>query len=41
MGARGVSNVVDIRRIIRKHDYAVPAQYPKYGNAWGLIRVKG
>ena len=40
-GARRVSNAEGIRGIIRKHDYALPAQYTKHSNAWGgHIRVR-
>ena len=40
-GARRVSNAVDERRIVRKHDCALPAQYTKHSNACrDLIRVK-
>ena len=34
-GARRVSNAEGIRRIVRKHDYALPAQYTKHSNARG------
>ena len=35
-GARRVSNAEDIRRIVRKHDCALPAQYNKHSNARGV-----
>ena len=35
-GARRVSNAVGIRRIVRKHDYALPAQYTKHSYASGV-----
>ena len=38
-GARRVSNADGIRRIVRKHDCALPAQYTKHSNAGALIRV--
>ena len=34
-GARRVSNAEGIRRMIRKHDCALPAQYTKHSNAPG------
>ena len=34
-GARRVSNAEGIRRIVRKHDCALPAQYTKHSNARG------
>ena len=34
-GARRVSIAEGIRRIVRKHDCALPAQYTKHSNAWG------
>ena len=40
-GARRVSNADGIRRIVRKHDCALPAQYTKHSNARGhsLVRL--
>ena len=34
-GARRVSDAVGIRRIVRKHDCALPAKYTKHSNAQG------
>ena len=34
-GARRVSNAEDMRRMVRKHDCALPAQYTKHSNARG------
>ena len=34
-GARRVSNAEGIRRIVRKYDCALPAQYTKHSNARG------
>ena len=34
-GVRRVSNAEGIRRIVRKHDCALPAQYTKHSNARG------
>ena len=39
----GASNAEGIRRIVRKHDCALPAQYTKHSNARGhslLVRVR-
>ena len=40
-GARRVSNAVGIRRIVRKHDCALPAQYNKHSNARGVSMGPG
>ena len=34
-GARQVSNAEGIRRMVRKHDCTLPAQYTKHSNARG------
>jgi hypothetical protein len=34
-GARRVSNAEGMRRMVRKHDCALPAQYTKHSNARG------
>ena len=41
-GARRVSNAGGMRRIVRKHDCALPAQYTKHSNARGhsLVGVR-
>ena len=38
-GARQSSNALDIRRMVRKHDCALAAQYTKHSNAQS-IRVR-
>ena len=35
-GARQFTAVVGILGIVSKHDYALPAQYPKHSNAQGV-----
>ena len=35
-GARRVSNPGGIRRIVRKHDCTLPAEYTKHSNAQGI-----
>ena len=35
-GAKRVGNAVVIRRIVRKHDCALPAQHTKHSNARGV-----
>ena len=41
-GARRVSNAEDMRRVVRKHDCALPAQYTKHSNARGhSLRLRG
>ena len=35
VGARRVSNAEGMRRMVRKHDCALPAQYTKHSNARG------
>ena len=39
-GARRVSNAEGMRRMVRKHDCTLPAQYTKNSNARALIRVR-
>ena len=34
-GARRLSNADGVRRMVRKHDCALPAQYTKHSNARG------
>ena len=34
-GARRVNNAEGVRRIVRKRDYALPAQYTKHSNVQG------